>query len=105
MFGSSEQIMAAEVEAKLVLDGQVTDVETARVSTVYDGEGRQRTAGLELFLPGEDFPRRASGRVRAGASLSLEGLRVNAAVFEWRMEGREGVGAYELAVRDEQEAA
>jgi hypothetical protein len=94
-----------EVEAKLVLDGQLTDVETARISTVYDGDGRQRTAGLELFLPGEDFPRRASGRVRAGASLSLEGLRVNAAVFEWHMEGREGVGAYELAARDEQDAA
>jgi hypothetical protein len=100
-FGHGEEV----VEAKLLLDGQLADVETARISTVYDGEGRQRSAGLELFLPGEDFPRRASGRVRAGASLSLEGLRVNAAVFDWRMEGREGVGAYELAVRDEQEAA
>ncbi|MEA2439611.1 MAG: hypothetical protein QOH76_1035 [Thermoleophilaceae bacterium] len=93
------------VEAKLVLDGEIADVEDARLSTVYDGDGRQRNAGLELFLPGEDFPRRLSGSVHAGASLSLEGLRVNAAVFDWRMEGREGVGAYELAVRDEQEAA
>ena len=93
------------VEAKLVLDGEVADVEDVRLSTVYDGDGRQRNAGLELFLPGEDFPRRLSGSVHAGASLSLEGLRVNAAVFDWRMEGREGVGAYELAVRDEQEAA
>jgi hypothetical protein len=93
------------VEAKLVLDGEITDVENARLSTVYDGDGRQRNAGLELFLPGEDFPRRLSGSVHAGASLSLEGLRVNAAVFDWRMEGHEGVGAYELAVRDEQEAA
>jgi hypothetical protein len=93
------------VEAKLLLEGELTDVETARISTVYDGEGRQRSAGLELFLPGEDFPRRASGTVRAGASLSLEGLRVDAAVFDWRMEGREGVGSYELAARDEQEAA
>jgi hypothetical protein len=93
------------VEAKLVLDGELTDVETARISTVYDRDGRQRSAGLELFLPGEDFPRRASGSVRAGASLSLEGLRVDAAVFDWRMEGREGVGSYELAARDEQEAA
>jgi hypothetical protein len=93
------------VEAKLLLDGELNDVETARISTVYDGVGRQRSAGLELFLPGEDFPRRASGSVHAGASLSLEGLRVNAAVFDWRMEGREGVGAYELAARDDQEAA
>jgi hypothetical protein len=93
------------VEAKMLLDGQIAAVEEARLSTVYDGDGRQRSAGLELFLPGEDFPRRASGRVHAGASLSLDGLRVNAAVFEWRMEGRDGAGAYELAVRDEQEAA
>jgi hypothetical protein len=93
------------VEAKLLLDGEIADVENARISTVYDGDGRQRSAGLELFLPGEDFPRRVSGSVHAGASLSLGGLRVNAAVFDWRMEGREGVGAYELAVRDDQEAA
>jgi hypothetical protein len=93
------------VEAKLVLDGEIADTENARLSTVYDGDGRQRNAGLELFLPGEDFPRRVSGTVQAGASLSLEGLIVNAAVFGWRMEGRDGIGAYELAVRDEQEAA
>jgi hypothetical protein len=93
------------VEAKLLLDGELADVENARLSTVYDGDGRQRNAGLELFLAGEDFPRRVSGSVHAGASLSLEGLRVNAAVFGWRMEGRDGVGAYELAARDDQEAA
>jgi hypothetical protein len=93
------------VEARLVLDGELAEVENARLSTVYDGEGRQRNAGLELFLPEEDFPRRVSGTVQAGASLSLEGLRVNAAVFRWRMEGRDGAGGYELAVRDEREAA
>jgi hypothetical protein len=93
------------VEARLLLDGELAEVEDARLSTVYDGDGRQRNAGLELFLPAEDFPRRVSGTVRAGASLSLEGLRVNAAVFGWQMEGREGAGLYELAVRDDQEAA
>lgn len=85
----------------LVRDGAPLAVEDARLSTVYDGDGRQRTAGLELWLPGEDFPRRASGSARAGASLTLEGLRVHAAVFAWRMEGREGVGAYDIIVRDE----
>jgi hypothetical protein len=30
---------------------------------------------------------------------------VNAAMFGWQMEGRDGAGLYELAVRDEQEAA
>jgi hypothetical protein len=93
------------VEAVMVLDGELTTAEDARVSTVYDGDGRQRSAGLELWLPGEDFPRRASGTAQAGASLSLENLRVNAAVFRWRMEAHDGLGTYELAARDEQEAA
>jgi hypothetical protein len=68
---------------------------------VYDGEGRQRSAGVELWLPEEDFPRRASGAVQAGLSLSLDGLHVHVAVFAWRMDGRDGLGAYELTVRDE----
>jgi hypothetical protein len=85
----------------LVRDGAAQAVEETRLSTIYDGEGRQRTAGLELWLPGEDFPRRASGRAHAGASLTLDGLRVHAAVFAWRMEGRDGVGGYDIVVRDE----
>ena len=93
------------VEAKLLLDGELLAVDDARLSTVYDGEGRQRNASLELWLPGDDFPRRVSGTAQAGASLSLEGLQVNAAVFRWMMEGREGSGAYELALRDDGPAA
>lgn len=93
------------VEAKLVLDGELAAVEDARLSTVYDGEGRQRNAGLELWMPGEDFPRRLSGTAEAGASLSLEGLSVNAAVFRWQMDGRAGSGSYELALRDDEQDA
>jgi hypothetical protein len=87
------------VSAALIAGGEVKSVEEARISTVYDGEGRQRNAGLELWLPEEDFPRRASGSVTAGSSLELEGLDVHAAVFSWRLEGQEAVGQYELAVR------
>ena len=75
-------------------------MEDARISTVYDGGGRQRSAGLELWLPGEEYPRRGSGQVIAGSSLDLEGVQVHAAVFRWRLDGREGIGAYELMVRD-----
>jgi hypothetical protein len=89
------------VTAHLFAGGQLMAVENARISTVYDSQGRQRSAGLELWLPGEDFPRRASGTARAGLSLALEGLRVDAAVIAWRMEGRDGRGAYEITVRDE----
>ena len=85
----------------LVRDGSPLAVEETRISTVYDGDGRQRSAGIEMWLPGEDFPRRVSGTARAGASLTLEGLRVHAAVFAWRMDGRDGVGPYDIIVRDE----
>jgi hypothetical protein len=93
------------VTACLVEDDNLIDVETARISTVYDGGGRQRSAGLELWLPGEDYPRRGSGLVIAGSSLDLEGLQVHVAVFRWRLDGREGIGSYELMLRTEPPAA
>jgi hypothetical protein len=89
------------VSAALLTDGELRSVEEARVSTVYDRDGRQRSAGIELWLPGEDFPRRAAGELAGGTTLELPGLLVNASVFDWRMEGREGAGVYELTVRAE----
>ena len=94
-----------EITARLIEDDAVLEVEDARISTVYDGSGRQRSAGLELWVPGEDYPRRGSGQVIAGSSLDLEGLQVHAAVFRWRLDGREGIGAYELMLRSEPRAA
>ena len=95
-----------ELAVSYLLDGgDLLLVEETRISTVYDGEGRQRSAGLELWLPGEDFPRRGSGSAIAGSSLELEGLTVHVAVFRWRVEGREGIGAYELMVREESPGA
>jgi hypothetical protein len=87
------------VVAHLWSDGELKGVEDARVSTIYDGEGRPRRSSLELWLPGEDFPRRAFGVVTAGASLALEGLDVHAAAMTWRMESHDGAGLYELTVR------
>jgi len=94
-----------EVTARLIEDDAVLAVENARISTVYDGGGRQRSAGLELWVPGEEYPRRGSGLVIAGSSLDLDGLQVHAAVFRWRLDGREGIGAYELMLRSEPPAA
>jgi len=71
-----------------------------RLSTVYDAEGRQRRAGLELWVGAEDdFPRRAAGEALCGASLELGRLRLDAAFFRWRMEGRTGVGCYDVLRR------
>jgi hypothetical protein len=94
-----------KVTARLIEDDAVLAVENARVSTVYDAGGRQRSAGLELWMPGEEYPRRGSGLVIAGTSLDLDGLQVHAAVFRWRLDGREGIGAYELTLRTEPPAA
>jgi hypothetical protein len=94
-----------KVSAQLVRDGRPVAVDEARISTVYDSGGRQRSAGLELWLPGEELPHRGSGTVIAGSSLDLDGLRVHTAVFRWRLDGRDGVGAYELTVRTEPPAA
>jgi hypothetical protein len=88
-----------KVQAGLFIDGELHTVEDARISTVYDAGGRQRSAGLELWLPGEEYPRRGSGLVIAGSSFELETIQVHAAVFRWRLDGREGIGAYELMVR------
>jgi hypothetical protein len=88
-----------QVRAGLFLDGELHEVEEARVSTVYDSGGRQRSAGLELWLPEEEYPRRGSGLVIAGSTFDLEAVQVHAAVFRWRLDGREGIGAYELMVR------
>ena len=94
-----------QVDAVVLAGDRALEVEDARLSTVYDADGRQRTAGLELWMPGEDFPRRGSGSAQAGASIMLGGVRVDAAVFEWRMEGRIGAGTYELALRQQEEDA
>jgi hypothetical protein len=94
-----------EIVARLVEDDALLEVQDTRISTVYDGDGRQRSAGLELWLPGEDFPRRASGQVIAGTSLDLDAIQVHVAVFRWKLDGREGVGAYELMLRMEPPAA
>jgi hypothetical protein len=93
------------VTAWLLDEEQLVRVEDARISTVYDGDGRQRSAGLELWMPEEDFARHGSGTAIAGSSLDLEGLQVHAAVFSWNLAGREGVGAYELMLRTQAPAA
>ena len=93
------------VRAQLVEDDALLAVEDTRISTVYDSGGRQRSAGLELWMPGEEFPRRGSGLVIAGSSLDLDGLQVHVAVFRWRLDGREAIGSYELTLRTEPPAA
>jgi hypothetical protein len=72
-------------------------VDDPRLSTTYDGDGRQRRAGLELWLGDEDgYPRRAAGEVLCGSTFELGQLQLDCAFFAWHMDGREGVGRYDI---------
>lgn len=76
---------------------EATLVEDPRLSTGYDAEDRQRHAGLELYVREDDAsPHRIAGEVLCGTSLDLGRLRLDTAFFAWRMEGREGVGRYDI---------
>jgi hypothetical protein len=71
-----------------------------RLSTISDAEGRQRRAGLELYRDDDDdVGRRLAGEVICGTSLDLGRLRLDCAFFQWRMEGRTGVGRYDVVRR------
>jgi hypothetical protein len=72
-----------------------------RLSTGLDGDGRQQRAGLELWVEddGEHAPLRAAGEAVCGTTFDLGELRLDCAFFAWRMEGREGVGRYDLLRR------
>jgi len=78
---------------------RATPVVDPRLSTTYDADGRQLAAGLELFVDGESFPRRAAGEVACGTTLDLGRLTLHCAFFRWRMEGRTGVGRYDVLAR------
>jgi hypothetical protein len=83
-----------------ILGRQAAAVAEPRLSTTYDGDGRQRRAGLELWLEDEDaYPQRAAGEVRCGSTLDLGQLRLECAFFEWHMDGRSGVGRYDVLRR------
>jgi hypothetical protein len=75
-------------------------VDEPRLSTTYDEQGRQRRAGLELWVGDEDsHPRRATGEVLCGSRLDLGRLRLDCAFVRWRMGGRSGVGRYDVLRR------
>jgi hypothetical protein len=81
-------------------ESEARPVEGPRLSTAVDAEGRPRRAAFELWESEDaEVPRRASGQAVAVATLHLGELRLDAAVFAWRMEGREGAGRYDLLRR------
>ena len=63
---------AAEAVVAAILDrdeygvSRTIDVADPRLSTTYDDEGRQRQAGLELWIDENGYPRRAAGEIACG---------------------------------------
>lgn len=89
-------------EAPLDALSVAASVAEPRISTAYDADGRQHAAGLELFVgEDDDHARRAAGEVVCGTTLDLGALRLDTAFLHWHMEGREGVGRYDLLRRGE----
>jgi hypothetical protein len=85
--------------AALIGPGGSLAAEEARLSTTTDRGGRQRRAGLELWLDDDGSPHRAAGDLLCGSTLDLGARRLDCAFLRWHMEGREGVGRYDVLRR------
>lgn len=88
-----------EVDAVLCdPDGAPLTFEEALLSTEYGEDGVQRRATLELWPDTEELrPLRGAGTLISAVSISREGSDSQIAFFRWSVEGREGLGTYEVA--------
>jgi hypothetical protein len=72
--------------------------EEALLSTEYGEDGVQRRATLELWLDVEDGrPLRGAGTLISAVTAEADGIETRIAFFRWALEGREGLGHYEIA--------
>lgn len=83
-------------------DGAPVEVSEALLSTEYGADGVQRRATLELWIDGEEGqPLRGAGTLISAARVRRPGLASEIAFFRWSVEGREGLGHYELVRGDD----
>jgi hypothetical protein len=70
----------------------------ALLSTEYGEDGVQRRATLELWQDAEaGAPIRGGGTLISAVEAEMDGLHTRIAFFRWSIEGREGLGHYEIA--------
>jgi hypothetical protein len=82
-------------------DGAPVEASEALLSTEYGEDGVQRRATLELWLDEEGGqPLRGAGTLISAAEVRREGLLAVVAFFRWALEGREGLGHYEVVRSD-----
>jgi hypothetical protein len=73
------------------------EIAEPRLSTTSYADGRLVRAGLELWVAADEgLPRRAAGEALTGSTLDLGALRLDCAFFRWYLDGREGVGRYDV---------
>ncbi len=78
-------------------DGAPTEVSETLLSTEYGADDVQRRATLELWTDGDEGqPLRGAGTLISAAAVREPGTVSRIAFFRWRLEGREGLGHYEL---------
>lgn len=70
-----------------------------RISTTMDENGRHVDATVELWESDEGPVWTATGEAISGTTLELGRLRLDMAFFRWRMNGREGIGRYDILQR------
>ena len=82
-------------------DGAPVELSETLLSTEYGEDGVQRRATLELWPDGEDGqPLRGAGTLISSTSVKRPGLSAEIAFFRWSVEGREGLGHYEVVRAD-----
>ncbi|HEY5943321.1 MAG TPA: hypothetical protein VIT89_10740 [Solirubrobacterales bacterium] len=79
-------------------DGAPLTFEEALLSTEYGEDGVQRRATLELWPDTEEMrPLRGAGTLINSVSVNREDGDSQIAFFRWSVEGREGLGTYEVS--------
>lgn len=79
-------------------DAAPVQFEEALLSTEYGEDGVQRRVTLELWRDGaEPRPLRGAGSLISSTRVERRGLDARIAFFRWSVEGREGLGHYEVA--------
>ncbi|MBA3866542.1 MAG: hypothetical protein H0X42_09395 [Solirubrobacterales bacterium] len=79
-------------------DAAPVEFEESLLSTEYGEDGVQRRATLELWHEADDGrPLRGAGTLISSIAVKRKGLDAEIAFFRWSVEGREGLGHYEVA--------
>jgi hypothetical protein len=78
-------------------DGAPLTFEEALLSTEYGEDGVQRRATLELWPETDELPLRGAGTLINSVSVRRQGIDSEIAFFRWSVEGREGLGTYEVS--------